>query len=272
MTTVIGVRTRLAIGALGVAAALALAPRATAAGGAHYYVALGDSLARSVQPNGDYQHGYAEQLTGLLQASDPSMRLEKLGCGGASTSDMIEGSPNPSCKFPRKTQLDEAVAFLQAHRRSVSLVTIDIGANDVTLPGGGGVKAIRSNLPVILDRLRTAAGPDVPIVGMTYYDPNVATVWQDTHSVDDVRDEVAFVHPVNQLLKGIYGAAGDPVADVEGAFRSTDTTLDPTGTPVDVAVACAWTWICVPPPLGPDVHATTTGYGVIAQAFLDALH
>src|SRR5207247_9388290 len=98
---------------------------------------------------------------------DPSLRLVKLACGGATTTDMIYGSGDPSCAFPRKTQLDEAVAFLQAHRRSVSLVTIDIGAND--LPALG---AIATNLPIILDRLR-AAGGDVSIVGMNYYDPNV---------------------------------------------------------------------------------------------------
>src|SRR5262245_48139572 len=28
----------------------------------HYYLSLGDSLAASFQPNGDFEHGYAEQL------------------------------------------------------------------------------------------------------------------------------------------------------------------------------------------------------------------
>jgi len=101
---------------------------ASAATGAHYYLALGDSLARSAQPNGDYQHGYAEQLLALLQQQDPSFRLVKLGCGGATTTDMIYGSSDPSCAFPHKTQLAEAVEFLEADRKFVSLVTIDIGA------------------------------------------------------------------------------------------------------------------------------------------------
>jgi lysophospholipase L1-like esterase len=259
--------------ALLVTSTFALATRAGAAGagGAHYYLALGDSLARSAQPNGDYQHGYAEQLTAQLQAQDPSLRLVKLGCGGATTTDIVEGSSDPSCKFAHKTQLAEAVAFLQAHRRSVSLVTIDIGANDVTLPGGGGGAAIAANLPLILDRLRAAAGPGVPIVGMSYYDPNIATAWLTTDNAAAVQAEVDLAHPLNLFLEQLYAAAGDPVAAVEGAFQLEDTTPDDTGTPVDVSVACSLTWICVPPPLGPDVHATTAGYGVIAQAFLAAL-
>jgi lysophospholipase L1-like esterase len=235
------------------------------AGGAHYYLALGDSLARSGQPNGDFQHGYAEQLLALLQERDPSLRLVKLGCGGATTTDMIYGSDDPSCAFPRKTQLAEAVAFLQAHRRSVSLVTIDIGAND--LPDVG---AIATNLPIILGQLRAAGGAGAPIVGMNYYDPNLATIWLGGGNLADVNAEVGFAVAFNDFLESFYTGAGDPYADVESAFQVTDTTLVD-GTPLDVIRECQWTWVCFPPPLGPDVHPNTAGYGVIAQAFLDVL-
>jgi len=34
-----------------------------------------------------------------------------------------------------------------------------------------------------------------------------------------------------------------------------------------VARICQWTWMCAPAPLGPDIHANTAGYGVIAKAF-----
>jgi lysophospholipase L1-like esterase len=246
--------------------------RANAAGGAHYYLALGDSLARSAQPNGDYQHGYAEQLLAKLQQQDPSLRLEKLACGGATTTSMRYGSLDPSCAFPHKTQLAEAVAFLQAHRKFVSLVTVDVGADD--LPDVG---AIATNLPVILAELRAAAGPSVPIVGMNYYDPYLATIWLGGGSLSDLNAEIAFVTAFDSFLGNIYTAAADPIADVGSAFQVTETTLVDTDgngtpdTPVDVLRECQWTWICVPPPLGPDVHANTAGYGVIAQAFLDVL-
>jgi lysophospholipase L1-like esterase len=175
------------------------------------------------------------------------------------------GSPDPSCAFPHKTQLAEAVAFLQAHRRFVSLVTIDVGAND--LPDAG---AIATNLPVILSQLRAAAGPGVPIVGMNYYYPYLATVWLGGGSLSDLNAEISSVNGFNGLLGSIYAAAGDPVADVASAFQVADTTLV-NGTRLGVLRECQWTWICFPPPLGPDVHANTAGYGVIAHTFLAAL-
>jgi lysophospholipase L1-like esterase len=263
--------------AAGLAALVLGAANGNAAGGAHYYLALGDSLAASAQPNGDFQHGYAEQLYATLQEQDPGLQLVKLGCGGESTTSMLYGSQEPavaaSCGPPdfyrrtysHKTQLADALAFLEAHRRFVSLVTIDIGAND--LPN---VSAIATNLPLILAELREAAGSAIPIVGMNYYDPNLAVIWFGGGSVADLDAEIAFAVAFNNFLEGFYVTAGDQYADVENAFQVTDTTLV-NGTPIDVLRECQWTWICVPPPLGPDVHANTAGYGVIAQAFLDAL-
>jgi len=254
---------------------------ARAGGSPIYYVSLGDSLAASDQPNGDFQHGYAEQLYATLHVESSGLKLVKLGCGGESTTSMVYGSQDPavaaSCgppsfytrNYPHKTQLAEAVAFLNSHRERVSLVTIDIGAND--LPNA---LAIATNLPVILDRLRVAAGPSVPIVGMNYYDPNLATIWLGGGSLSDLEAEIDSIVGFNDFLEGFYEAdpadGADPYADVETAFQVRDTTLID-GAPLTVLRECQWTWICFPPPLGPDVHATTAGYGVIAQAFLDAL-
>jgi lysophospholipase L1-like esterase len=161
-------------------------------GGVDYYVSLGDSFSVGTQPIGEpplfeTDQGYADQLYALLQPADPMLKLVKLGCGGESTRSMRFGSVDPSegssCgppdfylhRYPHKTQLAEAVSFLHAHRNHLALVTIDIGGNDVI--GGGGVAQIQTNLPVILSDLREAAGPGVPIVGMTYYDPLLPSVW-----------------------------------------------------------------------------------------------
>jgi lysophospholipase L1-like esterase len=155
-------------------------------------VSLGDSFSVGTQPIGEpplfeTDQGYADQLYALLQPADPMLKLVKLGCGGESTRSMRFGSVDPSegssCgppdfylhRYPHKTQLAEAVSFLHAHRNHLALVTIDIGGNDVI--GGGGVAQIQTNLPVILSDLREAAGPGVPIVGMTYYDPLLPSVW-----------------------------------------------------------------------------------------------
>lgn len=265
------------------------ASSASAESKATYYLSLGDSLAQGFQPIGGppsaaappgYDQGYANQLFKLERGRYTQLQLVKLGCGGESTMSMLDGSQDPdvarSCGPPSfyaqhypngGTQLTEAMAFLQAHQGSVAFVTIDIGANDVLGPSGIG--PIFTNLPVILADLRAAAGPDVPIVGMNYYGPGLPQAWSQG-GLPAVQASVAALVAFNDILEGIYAAAGDPVADVESAFSVTDVALVD-GTPLDVLRECEWTWICAPPPLGPDIHANTAGYGVIAQAFADEL-
>ena len=262
----------LAVGA--VVTTLVATPPSRADNGVEYYLSLGDSLAQGYQPIGGqpfgsagYNHGYADQLLKLVREPDAQLHLVKLGCG-VSTTTMIFGSP--LCDFTAGSQLAEAEAFLRAHRGKVAFVTIDVGAHDVIDPGGEGVAAIQTNLPVILDALRAEAGPAVPIVGMTYYSPTLPFLWSETHDVQAVAARAAQLVAFNDLLEAIYAAASDPVADVEGAFASTDTSLVD-GVPLDVARLCAWTWMCVPPPLGPALDANTTGYAVIAHAFAEAL-
>jgi lysophospholipase L1-like esterase len=261
------------------ALALVLSPSSAVAGASDavpvYYLSLGDSLAAGTQPGHAFtDQGYADQLAVLLQERTPNLRLAKLGCPGETTTSMItpdlayEGRNGRSaCHYPHGSQLAEAVSFLHAHQRSVALVTIDIGPND--LFRGGGVAAIQANLPKILAALREAAGPGVPIVGMNFYDPRLAQSWFVTHPGDlgALGVEIANAVLFNDLIEALFAAAGDPVADVEAAFRTTDTTLVGT-TPRDVVLVCAWTWICG---LEQDIHANATGYGVIAVAFLAKL-
>jgi lysophospholipase L1-like esterase len=220
-----------------------------------YYLSLGDSLAAGVQPIGDADwqfrtnDGYADQLDSIARLRLPNLRTVKLGYPGESTVTMIEGGLTA---YAHGSQLDEAVAFLRGHRGSVAFVTIDIGFNDLdryaleALPAG--MASIGRNLPGILGTLRDAAGPDTPIVGMTIYD-GFLPAWLE-----------------------IYGAAGLRLADVEGAFATTDfeTEVELAGVgrvPVNVARACEWTWGATPPPVGPDLHANAGGYGAIAEAF-----
>jgi lysophospholipase L1-like esterase len=241
-----------------------------------YYLSLGDSLADSAQLAGDLTHGYVEQLHAALTVTNPKQRLVKFGCGGESTVSMRFGSQDPatvlSCGSPhdyrrlfaKGTQLAEAVKFLRTHRGKVALVTIDIGANDLQHLDEQGnavfclfehagcdqrVAAMAENLAVILAELRAAAGPHVPIIGMTYY--NVFARLDDP-SLD------AGVAAANAVLDATYTAAGIPVADVAGAFHNGEQ-------PLSAHLVCAWTWFCT----DGNVHPNTTGYGVIAQAFLE---
>jgi hypothetical protein len=68
-----------------------------------------------------------------------------------------------------------------------------------------------------------------------------------------------------------------PVADVASAFASNDfATMVPFpapyySVPLNVAVICQLTYMCVPGPVGPNIHANQTGYGVIAATFASVL-
>jgi lysophospholipase L1-like esterase len=249
-----------------------------------YYLALGDSLSVGVQPNaptpsGETDEGYADQLVAALRVQNPDLRLVKLSCGGESTGTMLgvgEGCDPRAKRYPHGTQLAEAVAFLRAHRSHTALVTIDVGANDrfclLALDRDcfdEGMARIRRNLASILSVLREAAGPEVPIVAMNYYNPFVVFWFEDPGYAMTVND--LFLE-FNATLQEVYADFDVPVADVAGAFATADFSLDPeTGVPVNVERACAWTWICAPPPFGPDIHPNASGYGVIARAFLDVL-
>jgi lysophospholipase L1-like esterase len=133
------------------------------------------------------------------------------------------------------------------------------------------VGTVAGNLGQIVRRLRAAA-PGVRIIGMTYYNPYHSAWLRGPAGEAVARQSLQLATLLNQVLTGVYTAAGMPVADVAGAFATDDlTTIDslPDGRPVPLAVAriCAWTWMCAPGRPS-DIHATSAGYAVIARAFL----
>jgi lysophospholipase L1-like esterase len=250
---------------------------------ATYYVSVGDSLAQGFQPIGGphtnsaaagYDQGYADQLFKLARdGGGEQLRLVKLGCGGETTATMIA---NSRCRYATGSQLGDAVQFLDDHPGEIAFITIDIGANDVFgchSDPNCFFPQISTNLPHILNTLRQHAGPGVPIVGMNYYSPDVAQWFQNPAAGEAAATAVA---AFNNFLEALYAGAGMPVADVESAFAVTDfTTLaDLKGVgpvPLSVYNACTLTWICTGPPHGPDIHANSVGYSVIAEAFAAAL-
>ena len=266
-----------------------------------YYLALGDSLSVGIQPNSagvntPTHQGYVNDLYAQLAATDPQLRLAQLGCSGETTSTLINGgictyrdglelSGGVGTGHPAGSQLAAAVAFLHAHK-NVSLITIDIGANDlnpcVVLPPSQiqacvaqVLPQIAANLTTIMTALRTAAGSQVRIIGMIYYVPELAEWLTGPAGQAAAQQSVPLAEVFNQVLTNGYEAAGARVADVFTAFDSADftdqVTLPGIGTvPQNVANICLWTWECVPPPQGPNEHANATGYAVIAQAFLAA--
>jgi lysophospholipase L1-like esterase len=242
-----------------------------------YYLALGDSLAVGVQPNGSgdvsTNQGYADDLYALYRWKVPGLGLAKLGCSGETAQTMAQGGG--PCTYTEGSQLAAAVAFLQTHR--VRLITLDIGANDIdhciSLAGidstclGEGVSSVSSNLPIILGTLRAAA-PNTPIVAMNYYDPFLAA-WEFGAAGKTLANEsLAATTDFNKLLEAAYQSFSIPVADVAKAYRIDNFAPIPAiGTPLNVFLELTWTWIGAPAPFGPDIHPNAAGYAVIAGAF-----
>jgi len=233
------------------------------------------------------KQGYPDQLFTALRLGNPALKLVKLGCPGETTGSMIKGG---ICSYPAGSQLAQAAAFLASHRGHVQLVTIDIGANDlnpclaltninaIAVCLQGVFPQIQTNLTTIMNTLTTAGGSGVPpIIGMTYYDPELANWLKGTPAAKTLaKDSIVLAEAFGNLLSGVYTAFGAKVADVFKTFHTTQfaarVTLPAFGTvPKDVGYICSYTWMCAAPPVGPNIHANRLGYAVIANTFLDVI-
>jgi len=77
---------------------------------------------------------------------------------------------------------------------------------------------------------------------------------------------------MNDRLGAVYLGFQVPVANVERAFRITDTTMVPGyNLPLNVLLEFAWTWVGASPPVGPDIHPNATGYLIISGAFVKSI-
>ncbi|HEY3842933.1 MAG TPA: SGNH/GDSL hydrolase family protein [Acidimicrobiales bacterium] len=196
-----------------------------AAARAPIYLSLGDSV-----PIWNGNRSFPNILTGYFQKDVPRLELVNLACSGETTDSMMAGS---TCA-PAGSQLKNAVDFLRAHQGEVALVTMDIGGNDVV----GCVYAadpstcltqrlvtMKAHLTYILDALRLAAGPNIPIVGMNVFDPLLGDwLGPGAPRALALSAGVDGVPVLNQAMDMDYGVAASPVADVQSAFESMDMT------------------------------------------------
>ena len=263
--------------------------------GGPVYLSLGDSLAVGVQPNDQgtslpTSQGYADQLYASLRTVQRGLRLVKLGCPGETTGTLVNGGicgysggAETSYTSPAGSQLAAATTYLAAHPGQVSLVTVDIGANDLNpclvLTDSTAVQACvekaipvaEQNLTSVLAGLRLA-GYQGTIIGMTYYDPVLADWLTGTAGQQFAQASEPLLEAYNQALTSVYQRFGARIADVFTAFDtsdfSTQVSLPGVGTvPANVARLCTWTWECAAPPVGPNEHANQAGYAVIARTF-----
>ncbi len=250
-----------------------------------YYVSLGDSYSVGYQPGLGATPGYT-----AFVADKTHLKLVNFGCSGATTTSILDSLgcsivlPHTigGVTYPSTTQAAAAEAFITAHHGHIGLITVSIGGNDVTgcatqsnVIGcvAGVVKSITTNVTALASDLRTAAGPKVPIIGLTYPDvilglyvypkqpPAPALLNLAKESV------VAFKLVINPALSKAYASSSGAFVDVTaatGAYTSLSRTVKTKayGTiPVAVASVCALTWFCAQG----SIHAKTPGYTLIGK-------
>ncbi len=242
----------------------------TLAGARHYSMAVGDSLSFGFQPNLDFTEGFADDLGSDLHKVYGSSTVN-FACARESTTTMISGGcPGRFILHESYTsaQLDAAVAFIERHSGFISPVTLEIGANDVLPDFDQATCTPVANyladlatmdhnltttiLPRLQNALTTSTGHQAgDLVLLNYYNPFAR---QCPNSTD-------FVHLINDHLAADATQFRVPVVDVYAAFGGDAFMADH---------ICDLTWIC--DPQFHDIHPTTAGYHLIAQAIESALN
>lgn len=246
------------------AVALALANPAHALGAKHYYMAMGNSIGFGYQPDLNFTSGYVDDVFADLRKTNVTDE-SNLSCAGETTTTMIYGNcllrliHHNAYTGP---QLAAAVSFLHKHPHQVSPITLDIGVNDVfsdwdpttctvSATANQDLATMDSNLTtIILPTLRNALGgaagmATADVVMLNYYNPFAQAC----------PNSKTFVDELNAHLATDAAQFHIPIVDVYSAFGGDAHMADH---------ICTYTWFC--DPRYHDIHPTTAGYKIIAQA------
>lgn len=248
------------------AAHAAPAPRALPAipqlvGAKHYYMAIGDSLAFGYQPDLNWADGYSTDFADQMKASAGLSTYDNLACAGETTVSMLNGG----CPYwyARKyvytgSQMSAALSYLGSHAGQVSPVTLDIGANDLgncysnhvinTTCGNNALNTVRTNLPIIVSKVKAKLNGTGDFFLMNYYDP-----YQN-----EAPATLTWVQQLNAIIAQVGAQYGVRVVDVYSIYH---TGSYPNG---GNPYVCNWTWMCS---VFNDIHANSNGYSAIASGF-----
>jgi lysophospholipase L1-like esterase len=265
-------------------------------GRVEYDVSVGDSYAAGYQPVASAAahrdtHGFAYQVIDMAKAKGDDFTLRNFACDGATTATILQqdgcalSAPGPDSEsYAGQTQAEAADRFIARHPGQIGLITVSIGGNDILGCAAAAIliscvtdalTGIEDNLRQLLSGLRAAAGPTVPIVGLTYPDVFLGYAKSKDPAQSNLAavSEPAFEHVLNPALSAQYAAAGATFIDVTrasgGYIPLTETTHSGShgATPVAVADVCALTYACTLH----DVHPTTPGYALIARLIVATL-
>lgn len=238
------------------------------------YVALGDSLAVGAGASRPEETGYVALVDRALRddgARPRVARLRNLAIGGETSRSMVEGG-----------QLDAAIQAIRGADPPVSLVTLDIGGNDLLAllrteacagdPQGAeclGMLAatldeFERTYRRILERLTTALerhAPGARLAVMTYFNPFSGTdaayeaagelALTGTDARLDCQATAREARGMNDVIWCIGRELGAVGVDVQPRFAGLGLELTHIG--------------------AQDIHANDEGYAVIADEFLEAL-
>ncbi len=251
-------------------------PSASASAG-RTYLALGDSLAAGYQPGGTELRdtAYPALAATRLSRGGSPVTVENLACSGETTGTFLTGG---KCDFAAGSQVAQAEAFLHDHRGEVALVSVDIGGNDLlrcaaklqvdAACASAGLGTVRKNLPTIVERLRAAAGPDVPVLVLGYYNPWLASSYLGAGKAQLAVATKAFTDLDAQIAAGAKKGGGRFVSldEAFGLDDTTPTTFNGRSVPTNVAQVCSLTYICT----AFDIHLTDEGAAVVGRVLAEA--
>jgi lysophospholipase L1-like esterase len=247
------------------------------------YLALGDSLAYGMQIGkmrrqidtqsvsaAAFNSGYVDSLAAQLQRLEPGLQVTNLGCPGETSHSFMAGPcafatqgrpfaerPLPLHHAYAGAQREAALDYLRAHAEQVSLISLDLGINDLRAAQAtciaseapdaclarqvpGLLARVRANLDSSLASLHAAA-PKARILVLDYYN------WFAT---PDTAIDLA-IQALNRTIAEAARAHGARLVDLYAAFnRSGDAS----------AQICALTLFCGPTH---DLHPSDAGYRLI---------
>jgi lysophospholipase L1-like esterase len=183
------------------------------------YLALGDSIA-------DGEEAFPAFLAKML----PNLEYINLARGGSRVPDLFAD------QLPR--------AIEQLVRKDVALITLVIGANDVLGPARDAIESagesdedanalwrkvkadtqmMEHNYDALLSILRTVAGPTVPIVVLTYYNPYPDSDFMMHDLAGYVLEDSEI--GINTIIRKLATKYAGHAVDTEWAMIGTETII-----------------------------------------------
>ena len=247
------------------------------------YLAIGDSVAFGYSPL--LNHTNAGNFIGYPDIAAAALKenLTNASCPGETSGHFIDLTASDNGCGPYRsafplhaaysgTQLAFTDAFLQSHPQTL-VVSINIGANDLfvlirtcggsTTPAEitciqaglpGMLATLGANLDTIYGHIRNLDGYQHKLIGLTYYSLSYS---------DPVGTQITAA--MNQVIADRTLAWGGIVADGFGAFQSASAAFG------GDTCAAGLRIVLLASPLTCDVHPTSAGRDLLAQAIVNAL-